>query len=38
LFDLVRWVVGYAVGRSTEAQLAVSALEVAVEHRHPPPM
>lgn len=32
-----RRVVGYAIGRSIEARLAVAALKVALERRHPPP-
>ena len=32
-----RRVVGYAIGRSIEAQLAVAALKAAIERRHPPP-
>ncbi len=31
-----RRVVGYAIGRSIEARLAVAALKVAIERRHPP--
>jgi putative transposase len=32
-----RKVVGYAIGRSIEARLAVAALRIAIERRHPPP-
>ena len=32
-----RRVVGYAIGRSIEARLAVAALRIAIERRHPPP-
>jgi putative transposase len=32
-----RRVVGYAIGRSIEARLAVAALKIAIERRHPPP-
>jgi putative transposase len=32
-----RRVVGYAIGRSIEARLAVAALKAAIEQRHPPP-
>ena len=32
-----RRVVGYAIGRSIEARLAVAALKVAIARRHPPP-